>query len=269
MRILHQYHHLTFLLEFTMNSFFDSEVSMPWCFGATWRCTTSEAIGISLFLCFYTTVFLGTVLHSILVKNPPSTQINGSSISRQHQSSTIRSDGGEDIRILLLLLVYFFGLAFGCLLWALGGIRMVHPVQIWQLQLIGSFLLLVCTILFLWSHFTMGDNWSPFPERKINHQLVTDGLFRYARHPMYAIFLWGAIGTFLATLNWLIAWCTFGFVGFTLSRIKEEERILVELFGARYVEYRENVSALGPPWSILGYDEEKRGRIGGYNEIPP
>ena len=146
---------------------------------------------------------------------------------------------------------------------------MVHPVQMWPLQLMGSLILLICTILFVWVHLTMGDNWSPFPERKENHELVTGGLFQYARHPMYAVFLWGFVGTFFATLNWLVAWCVSGFVGYTLSRINQEERILVDLFGARYVEYRENVSALGPPWSFLGYDEELRGRMRGYNEIPP
>lgn len=73
---------------------------------------------------------------------------------------------------------------------------------------------------------------------------------------MYAIFLWAAVGTLLATLNWLIAWCVFGLVLVTLRRIETEERILVDLFGARYLEYRRQVSALGPPWGCLGFDGE-------------
>ena len=71
---------------------------------------------------------------------------------------------------------------------------------------------------------------------------------------MYAIFLWGSIGTLLATLNWLIAWIVSGLVLVTFRRIEAEERILVDLFGAQYLEYRTRVSALGPPWSCLGYD---------------
>ena len=73
---------------------------------------------------------------------------------------------------------------------------------------------------------------------------------------MYAAFLWAAIGTLLATMNWLIAWCVFGLVPLTLRRIETEERILGELFGGRYLEYRRHVSALGPPWRCLGFDGE-------------
>ena len=83
--------------------------------------------------------------------------------------------------------------------------------------------------------------------------------------PMYAAFLWAAVGTLLATLNWLIAWCVFGLVLLTLRRIETEERILIELFGARYLEYRRRVSALGPPWRCLGYDAE----LGGYRVHSP
>ena len=75
---------------------------------------------------------------------------------------------------------------------------------------------------------------------------------------MYAVFVWATIGTLLATLNWLFAWCVSGLVMLTLRRIETEERILIGLFGARYLEYRERVPALGPgPWCCLGFD---RGR---------
>ena len=71
---------------------------------------------------------------------------------------------------------------------------------------------------------------------------------------MYAVILWAFVGTLLATLNWLIAWCVFGSVLITLRRIETEERILVGLFAGRYLEYRRRVSALGPPWQFLGFD---------------
>ena len=84
---------------------------------------------------------------------------------------------------------------------------------------------------------------------------------------MYAVFLWAAIGTLLATLNWLIACCVCGFVVMTLRRIETEERILVELFGPHYLEYRRRVSALGPPWSCLGFDRvhQERGEPRSYS----
>ena len=87
---------------------------------------------------------------------------------------------------------------------------------------------------------------------------------------MYAIFVWDTIGTFLATLNWVIAWCVSGIVMVTLGRIKTEERILLGLFGESYVEYRGCVSALGIPWQCLGFDDELttvQQREGGYRGI--
>ena len=73
---------------------------------------------------------------------------------------------------------------------------------------------------------------------------------------MYAVFLWAALATLLATLNWVIAWCVFGSVVIAVRRIETEERMLVDLFGRHYLEYRQQVSALGPPWGCLGFDGE-------------
>ena len=89
---------------------------------------------------------------------------------------------------------------------------------------------------------------------------------------MYAIFIWAAISTFLATLNWVITLCVFGTVMVTLPRIKTEELILIELFGERYVEYLQHVLALGCPWQCLGFDDlkvetEQQGVGGNYNAI--
>ena len=102
----------------------------------------------------------------------------------------------------------------------------------------------------------MGANWSPQPEQKTQHQLVVSGVFGVARHPMYAIFLWGCVGTFCATLNWVVGWCVFGLVLMVLTRIEVEERILIDLYGEEYLEYRRRVLALGVPWCFLGFDEE-------------
>ena len=90
------------------------------------------------------------------------------------------------------------------------------------------------------------------PVRKLRR--TTHGVFAWARHPMYAVFLWAFVGTLLATLNWLVAWIVTGLVFVTLRRIETEERILISLFGAEYLEYMRTVSALGPPWGCLGFD---------------
>lgn len=242
----------------------NDEVAMYWCLGLTWRCTRSEMIGIWSVLFFYTSALLITFIH--LLANPTSNAISSSRASPPPATAySHRRTNDDDYKSLCMLLGYFFTFVLGCLLWVTVGVQAVHPVQIWQVQLLGVGLLMLCTVLFAISHLNMGDNWSPVPERKDNHQLVTAGLFRFARHPMYAILLWATVGTLLATLNWLIAWIVLGFAGFTIRRIETEEHIMVELFGDRYKEYRQQVSALGPPWGCLGYD--KGLQMEGYNAI--
>ena len=231
--------------------FFDDEISFWWCLGDTWRCTPSEATGLWSTMLFYVTVLLVTTIHSV-IQNQNGTAVRNEEATRRHMTE----DAGGECGMLCSVLVYFFSLVAGCLLWVTAGVRWVHPVQIWQIQLIGSAILVPCIFLFIAVHVDMGANWSPEPEQKERHQLVTHGVFRWARHPMYAVFLWASIGTLLATLNWLIAWCVFGSVLVTLRRIRTEERILVEVYGDQYREYRRRVSALGPPWCCLGFDRE-------------
>ena len=220
---------------------FDDEIGIAWCLGDTWRCTPTEVIGLWSVVLFYTTVLIVTVVHSTVQKDT---------------GIAPNSSDGDELCMVVGLMVYFFTFALGCLLWVAAGVRWVHPIQCWQVQLLGSAILVACAILFVASHVDLGEQWDPQPAQRARHQLVTHGVFRYARHPMYAIFLWASIGTLLATLNWLIAWCVFGSVLITLRRIETEERILVELFGGQYLEYRRRVSALGPPWCCLGFDRE-------------
>jgi len=227
----------------------DEEISIWWCLGDTWRCTPAEAIGLYAVLVFCATVCFVTVIHS-LIQHRDGTAERNEEATRRHTSAA-----NDDFGMVCALLIYFFGFAAGCFAWVAGGVRWVHPVQNWPLQLLGSAILVVCTALFVAVHVDMGENWSPEPEQKARHSLVTHGVFGWARHPMYAVFLWASIGTLLATLNWLIAWCIFGIVVVTFRRIETEERILVELYGDQYLEYRQRVSALGPPWSFLGYDK--------------
>ncbi len=40
-------------------------------------------------------------------------------------------------------------------------------------------------ILFWRVHKTLGENWSPILEIRRNHKLITDGPYKYVRHPMY------------------------------------------------------------------------------------
>lgn len=79
-----------------------------------------------------------------------------------------------------------------------------------------------------------------------NGQLVTDGIYKYMRHPQYS-------GFALMIIGFLIQWPTI--ITLVMAPIlltmyaklaKKEEMKMVELFGEEYVEYRKRVPAFTP-----------------------
>lgn len=80
-------------------------------------------------------------------------------------------------------------------------------------------------------------------------RLVTGGLYRYVRHPLYTaalIFLWL---TPVMTLNLLAL--NLGLTGYILVGIIFEERKLVIEFGEEYLQYRRRTPALIPAFPRL------------------
>ncbi|KAF1847548.1 prenyl cysteine carboxyl methyltransferas-like protein Ste14 [Cucurbitaria berberidis CBS 394.84] len=71
------------------------------------------------------------------------------------------------------------------------------------------------------------------------HELVTNGLYAYFRHPSYFGFFWWGIGTQLMLGNTV---CFLGYAGilwyFFMKRISHEEKHLIDFFGDDYKAYR-------------------------------
>jgi len=77
--------------------------------------------------------------------------------------------------------------------------------------------------------------------------IVTEGPYRYVRHPGYLGQLLVWIGFGLSSGNYLIALIIFIVIIFTyLYRIRNEEVILLRTFGVDYLEYSTRVSKLIP-----------------------
>lgn len=81
---------------------------------------------------------------------------------------------------------------------------------------------------------------------KADGELVTSGPYKYVRHPQYT-------GLFLITIGMLIQWPTIitlvMWPVLTLSYIrlaKKEEKIVIEEFGEKYLDYRSNTPAFFP-----------------------
>ena len=91
----------------------------------------------------------------------------------------------------------------------------------------------------LWrSHADLGRNWRVTTEIREGHKLVTSGIFRYIRHPMYsAHFLWG-IAQALLIHNWIAGLASLIiFLPMYLLRVRREEQMMLEKFREEYRLY--------------------------------
>ncbi len=100
---------------------------------------------------------------------------------------------------------------------------------------------------FLWSHHSLGDNFSPNLKIRENQRLVTSGAYQFVRHPMYTAFILLHIGVFLLTANCFIgvSW-NLGLSVILWYRIPREETMMYEKFGSAYQEYMRHTTRLIP-----------------------
>ena len=94
-------------------------------------------------------------------------------------------------------------------------------------------------------------NWSVTLKTRENHQLVTEGVYRHVRHPMYLALLLYGLGQVLALPNWVAGpSCAVAFVLLFAFRLGPEERMMVSEFGKDYEAYRARSKRLVPGvWS--------------------
>lgn len=111
----------------------------------------------------------------------------------------------------------------------------------------GTAIMVVALWLFWRSHADLGQNWSVSLELRKDHQLVSHGVYRSIRHPMYAsIFLW-SIAQALLLPNWLAGWSALGpFTLMYILRTPREERMMCEFFGQDYRDYMGRTGRLFP-----------------------
>ena len=93
----------------------------------------------------------------------------------------------------------------------------------------------------------LGRNWSVSLELREQHVLVTQGVYRHVRHPMYTAFWLWAVAQALLLPNWIAGFA--GLVGFGIlffGRVAREEQLMLEKFGDEYSAYMLRTSRLVP-----------------------
>ena len=110
----------------------------------------------------------------------------------------------------------------------------------------GSVLTVLGLFGAIWARFHLGRNWSGYATYKEDQTLVTTGPYKYVRHPIYTSMILMFIGTILyygslfVSIFFIILAITF------ILRTREEEEIMLKLFGEKYAEYMKRTKRLLP-----------------------
>jgi len=101
--------------------------------------------------------------------------------------------------------------------------------------------------MFYRSHADLSTNWSLSLDILENHTLITTGLYKDIRHPMYTAIVLQGIGQALIASNWVVGplnLCAFMLLFFL--RLRPEERMMLQHFGADYEAYMRKTKRIIP-----------------------
>ncbi|HET9386474.1 MAG TPA: protein-S-isoprenylcysteine O-methyltransferase [Gemmatimonadales bacterium] len=112
---------------------------------------------------------------------------------------------------------------------------------------IGSVILALSLWLFHRSHADLGTNWSITLEIRESHWLVTEGVYRRVRHPMYVALLLYGLGQAAVIPNWVAAPAyAAAMVLVCALRLRPEEELMREHFKGEYDVYASRTKRLVP-----------------------
>ena len=108
-----------------------------------------------------------------------------------------------------------------------------------------------CFVIGLWlfyrSHTDLGTNWSITLEIREQHRLITQGVYRRIRHPMYSALVLYSVGHALVIPNWVAGPSNLmAFAILFALRVRPEERMMVAEFGDEYIAYTAETKRLVP-----------------------
>ena len=112
---------------------------------------------------------------------------------------------------------------------------------------VGATCLAMGLWLFFRSHADLGTNWSVTLEIRQEHRLITQGVYRAIRHPMYSALILYAVGQALVIPNWVAGFANLiALVVLLALRVGAEEKMMAAQFGSEYAAYAARTKRLIP-----------------------
>lgn len=114
------------------------------------------------------------------------------------------------------------------------------------LTISGAVLVFLGSLVNVLGRLRLKDNWANQVTIYEHQMLVTTGVYRFARHPLYASIIWMLLGGCLIYLNYLaLASVVFVFIPMMIYRARQEEKFLLLEF-QEYADYRKRVWMFSP-----------------------
>lgn len=142
----------------------------------------------------------------------------------------------------------------GLILWLSPLVYLINPQWMaWAkiglpefIRWLGVGVGLFCVLGIYWLFSSIGSGISPTSATRKEHKLVTNGIYRYVRHPLYTIGSSMFISFGMMADNWFIA--ALGILAFIAMALRtpKEEASLIEKFGDEYREYMKTTGRFLP-----------------------
>ena len=105
---------------------------------------------------------------------------------------------------------------------------------------IGFLIIIIACIILLVAIKDLGRNLSPFPRPINNSNLVTTGIYRFTRHPMYYSLIFISFGVFITKLSFYYLFLSISLFLIIKLKIYLEEKFLNDKF-KNYSLYKKEV----------------------------
>ena len=140
---------------------------------------------------------------------------------------------------IILVFLQFFLIALHFFKWEFIPEKQIIKVSPFS-YFVGILIIIISSIILLFAIKDLGRNLSPFPRPLNNSNLVTKGIYRFTRHPMYYSLIFISIGFFIIKLSIYYLFLSTSLVLIIKFKIALEEQYLKIKF-KNYLLYKNEV----------------------------
>ena len=145
----------------------------------------------------------------------------------------------KDVYEIILVFLQFFIISLHFFKWEFIPEKKIIQVTPFS-YFVGCLIIIIASIILLVAIKDLGRNLSPFPRPINNSNLVTKGIYRFTRHPMYYSLIFISFGVFITKLSIYYLFLSISLSLIIKFKIALEEKYLNNKF-KNYLLYKNEV----------------------------